>query len=161
MKKNIPLILNSLATVFVAVVLLFAFLNFSSAPEKRGLFGYKGFIVLSDSMAPEFVAGDYIIDKTVPFETLKVGDVVSYLDDQNVLVTHRVHEVSAEGLLLKGDRNDFIDTTVVNEGNYVGKQQYKVHKLGLIMLKLGQPIVLVGISFVLGIYLLYHFFKKR
>lgn len=160
MRKLIPVMLNSIATVFVAVVLLFAFLNFSSAPEKKGLFGYKGFIVLSDSMVPEFEAGDYIIDQVVPFEELSVGDVVSYMDDKNVLVTHRVHEKTAEELLLKGDGNDFVDTTVVTEQNYVGKHKYTVHKLGLLMIKLGQPIVLVGISLLFAVYLLYHFFKK-
>lgn len=160
MRKLILVILNSLATVFVAVVLLFAFLNFSSAPEKNGLFSYKGFIVLSDSMAPEFEAGDYIIDQVVSFEELSVGDIVSYMDVKNVLVTHRVHEKTAEGLLLKGDGNDFVDTTVVTEQNYIGKHKYTVHKLGVLMIKLGQPIVLVVISLLFGIYLLYHFFKK-
>ncbi|MHC5269380.1 signal peptidase I [Enterococcus sp. LJL98] len=161
MKKKLGLMLNGLTTLFVGLILTFALLNFLSEPGKQGLFGYKGYIVLSDSMQPVFSAGDYIIDRQVPYAQLKVGDVVSYLDsEQAVIVTHRIVAITDEGLAVQGDGNDFIDQTFVTKENFIGKQEYKISKLGHLMLNLSQPIVLIGISFVFGILLLYGFFKR-
>ncbi|MBM7710298.1 signal peptidase [Enterococcus lemanii] len=133
-------------TIVVAVVLLFALLNFFSGPDKNGLFGYKGYIVLSDSMKPTFSTGDYIIDELPALKEIQVGDVLSYMDTDKKVVTHRVAEITEEGLMLKGDGNSFLDQTIVNQENYIGKQRYVIPKLGAVMVKLSQPLMLVIIS---------------
>lgn len=161
MKKGMNLVFQSIATVCVIVILTFAVLNFFSAPEKKGLFGYKGFIVLSDSMQPAFAAGDYIINQVTPFEEVKLGDTITYLDAQEVVVTHRVVGEEAGELLLKGDGNDFTDQTLVNTENYVGKHRYTIPKLGSLMVKLSQPLVLVGISLLFLVLLIYNEFKRN
>lgn len=161
MKKGMNLAFHSVVTVFVIVVLSFAILNFFSGPGKKGLFGYKGFIVLSDSMKPTFAAGDYIIDQVIPFEEIKVGDSITYLDEQKTVVTHRVVEETSAGLLLKGDGNEFTDQTLVNSENYVGKHHYTIPKLGSLMVKLSQPLVLVGISLLFLALLIYNEFKRN
>ena len=161
MKTTIKFTLNFLATIFVAVVLLFALLNFFSGPEKKGLFGYKGFIVLSDSMKPAFAAGDYIIDELPALEQAKVGDVLTYSDEDHNVVTHRVVEVTSTGLALKGDGNDFVDSTIVTQENYIGKQSYVIPKLGSVMVKLSQPLTLVVISLLFLGLLIYQQSRKN
>lgn len=159
MKKYIKIIFNFIMTIVVIIVLLFALLNFFSGPEKKGLFGYKGFIVLSDSMKPSFEAGDYIIDKMVDLKTIQVGDVVSYYDESDQIVTHRVVETTPEGYVLQGDGNEVTDTTFVTTENYIGQQAYSVSKLGTIMLKLSHPLALVGISLLFLLMLIYQKFR--
>ncbi|MGI6155664.1 MAG: signal peptidase I [Enterococcus lemanii] len=159
MKKYIKIIFNFIMTIVVIIVLLFALLNFFSGPEKKGLFGYKGFIVLSDSMKPSFEAGDYIIDKMVDLKTIQVGDVVSYYDESDQIVTHRVVEITPEGYVLQGDGNEVTDTTFVTTENYIGQQAYRVSKLGTIMLKLSHPLALVGISLLFLLMLIYQKFR--
>lgn len=159
MKKYIKIIFNFIMTIVVIIVLLFALLNFFSGPEKKGLFGYKGFIVLSDSMKPSFEAGDYIIDKMVDLKTIQVGDVVSYYDKSDQIVTHRVVEITPQGYVLQGDGNEVTDTTFVTNENYIGRQAYSVSKLGTIMLKLSHPLVLVGISLLFLLMLIYQKFR--
>lgn len=159
MKKYIKIIFNFIMTIVVIIVLLFALLNFFSGPEKKGLFGYKGFIVLSDSMKPSFEAGDYIIDKMVDLKTIQVGDVVSYYDESDQIVTHRVVEITPEGYVLQGDGNEVTDTTFVTTENYIGQQAYSVSKLGTIMLKLSHPLALVGISLLFLLMLIYQKFR--
>lgn len=146
MKKHIKIIFDFIMTIVVAVVLLFALLNFFSGPDKNGLFGYKGYIVLSDSMKPTFSTGDYIIDELPALKEIQVGDVLSYMDTDKKVVTHRVAEITEEGLMLKGDGNSFLDQTIVNQENYIGKQRYVIPKLGAVMVKLSQPLMLVIIS---------------
>lgn len=159
MKTTIRFIFNTIATILVGAILLFALLNFFSGPEKKGLFGYKGFIVLSDSMKPSFEAGDYIIDKMVDLKTIQVGDVVSYYDKSDQIVTHRVVEITPQGYVLQGDGNEVTDTTFVTNENYIGRQAYSVSKLGTIMLKLSHPLVLVGISLLFLLMLIYQKFR--
>lgn len=159
MKTTIRFIFNTIATILVGAILLFALLNFFSGPEKKGLFGYKGFIVLSDSMKPSFEAGDYIIDKMVDLKTIQVGDVVSYYDESDQIVTHRVVEITPQGYVLQGDGNEVTDTTFVTNENYIGRQAYSVSKLGTIMLKLSHPLVLVGISLLFLLMLIYQKFR--
>lgn len=146
MKKYIKIIFNFIMTIVVIIVLLFALLNFFSGPDKNGLFGYKGYIVLSDSMKPTFSTGDYIIDELPALKEIQVGDVLSYMDTDKKVVTHRVAEITEEGLMLKGDGNSFLDQTIVNQENYIGKQRYVIPKLGAVMVKLSQPLMLVIIS---------------
>lgn len=161
MKTTSRFIFNTIATILVGAILLFALLNFFSGPDKQGLFGYKGFIVLSDSMNPEFAAGDYVIDQLSPFDQSQVGDILTYSDETQNIVTHRVAEVTPAGLVLKGDGNDFVDTTIVTQENYIGKQRYVIPKLGSLMVKLSQPLALVAISLLfLGI-LIYQQFRKN
>lgn len=159
MKTTIRFIFNTIATILVGTILLFALLNFFSGPEKKGLFGYKGFIVLSDSMKPSFEAGDYIIDKMVDLKTIQVGDVVSYYDESDQIVTHRVVEITPEGYVLQGDGNEVTDTTFVTTENYIGQQTYRISKLGTIMLKLSHPLALVGISLLFLLMLIYQKFR--
>ena len=46
----------------------------------RSLFGYKAFIVLSNSMAKtDFSAGDLVLVKEVDPDTLQEGDIISYI----------------------------------------------------------------------------------
>ena len=46
----------------------------------RSLFGYKAFVVLSDSMSKtDFSAGDLVLVKDVDAATLKEGDVIAYI----------------------------------------------------------------------------------
>ena len=45
----------------------------------RSLFGFKAFIVISDSMSKtEFSAGDLVLVKEIDPSTLKEGDIISY-----------------------------------------------------------------------------------
>ncbi|WP_277631234.1 hypothetical protein [Atopococcus tabaci] len=52
---------NTILFIITVLVVGIALLNFFSSPDGKGLFGYKGYTVLSGSMEPEISAGDYIL----------------------------------------------------------------------------------------------------
>lgn len=160
MKKTISTVLNVIATIFVAIVLLFAFLNYSSAADGKGLFGYKGYTVLSDSMRGTFDSGDYIIDQLTPYDELKVGDVISYLHDDQTIVTHRITSITDKGITVKGDTNPNVDDVLITKDNYIGQYRYRIPKLGYVSSQLSNPIILISICFAIAILLLVLYFKK-
>ena len=67
----------------------------------RSIFGYKAFIVLSDSMsATDFSAGDLILSKEVDPTTLQAGDIISFQstdpDNYGEVVTHKIRELTTD-----------------------------------------------------------------
>ncbi|MFV0529542.1 MAG: signal peptidase I [Lachnospiraceae bacterium] len=154
-------IINIAATIIVCVILLFSIMNYLSSPNGKGLFGYKAYIVLSDSMSPEFVAGDYIIDKMSPYEEIESGDIITYVLETNTIITHRVTEISPEGITVQGDSNDNVDETLVTADNYIGTQTYMIPGIGKLLVKLQTPLVLIVIGVLMALYLLYLFFRGQ
>ena len=69
------------------------------------------YIVRSDSMKPVFSAGDLIIT-TSPKFPIKVGAIITYQNGEN-LVTHRVVDITANGVITKGDDNNTPDNPMV------------------------------------------------
>lgn len=83
MKKVLNIVKNILVwlVVLVAVAMMvFTIVSVNTFDRNdRDIFGYRCYIVLSDSMsATDFDAGDLILVKKVDPTTLKEGDIISY-----------------------------------------------------------------------------------
>ena len=83
MKKALSIVKTIVVILLVIVAVGMMIFTIVSAAtfdrNDRDLFGYKAFIVLSDSMsATDFDAGDLVIVKEVDPATLKEGDIISY-----------------------------------------------------------------------------------
>ncbi len=76
--------------------------------------------ITSDSMYPRLKTGDCVICADVPFEQLKVGDMISF-SNTGELVTHEIIRVNDNGTVTtKGSRNTY-DDGEISESYYVGK----------------------------------------
>lgn len=75
---KLRIVMNAILTIVVIFVCSLAALNFFSAPDRQGLFGYKGYTVISGSMKPTLEVGDYIVIKEIPFEKVQKGDIISF-----------------------------------------------------------------------------------
>lgn len=69
-------------------------------------FGYGAAVVLSGSMEPTFSAGDMIIVKDT--DGFEVGDIVVF-QEKDILIVHRIIEVSSQSVTTKGDANNTAD----------------------------------------------------
>lgn len=94
MKKALKIIKSVLVWTLVAAVvciMIFTIVSVTTFDQAdRSIFGYKAFIVLSDSMsATDFDVGDLIISQEVDPATLKEGDIISYqsINDEPVNIT--------------------------------------------------------------------------
>jgi len=90
--------------------------------------GWHGEIFLINftgwSMAPALRPGDTLLCLKIPFENLRVGDIVAhynpiYLD--HPLVAHRVVETADGKIRTKGDNNPSPDKYYLDNEWYVGK----------------------------------------
>lgn len=94
--------------------------------------GYRPLIVQSGSMEPTIMTGDVIIIAT-PI-SYQVNDVITFLDPENGVITHRIVEVKNNALgkayLTKGDANRTQDEGLVAEQQILGKTVLKIPRLG-------------------------------
>lgn len=106
----------------------------------RNLFGYKAFIVLSDSMSKtDFDAGDLVLVKEVDCATLREGDIIAYTSQNDAnygeTVTHKIRRLTTDangnpGFVTYGTTTDTDDETVVTYPYVLGKYQSRIPKVG-------------------------------
>ncbi len=119
-----------LCVIFIPIIILNVVMivrSYTDPDHIPSVFGYSPVIVLSGSMSPAFETGDMIIlQKTDPY-TLKVNDVICYMEEESA-VTHRIMEVQQQDgapvYVTRGDANNAEDTTPVLpeqvQGKYTG-----------------------------------------
>lgn len=106
----------------------------------RSLFGYKTFIVLSDSMSKtDFNAGDLVLVKEVDPATLKEGDIISYQSTNEAnygeIVTHKIRKLTTDeeglpGFVTYGTTTDTDDENIVTYSFVLGKYQTRLPGVG-------------------------------
>ena len=107
----------------------------------RQLFGYRAYIVLSDSMSKtDFDAGDLVLVKEVADPSgLKEGDIISYIsqntENYGEVVTHKIRRATTDvsgqpGFITYGTTTDTDDETVVTYPYILGKYTNHIPKVG-------------------------------
>lgn len=106
--------------------------------------GSQTYSVLTSSMAPKYAPGTFLVVKPVPFEELRVGDVITYQIESGkpAVITHRISSISAtqtgeRQFITKGDNNDIEDERPVTELQVRGKLFYAVPYVGFVANSLG------------------------
>lgn len=126
------------ATVGMMIFTLISVNTFDQA--NRSIFGYKFFIVRTDSMkATDFDAGDIIFVKNVDPATLQVGDIIAFTS-QNTnnfgeTVTHKIREITTNAngdpaFITYGTTTDTNDETAVTYPYVLGKYTGRIPKVG-------------------------------
>ena len=127
MRKALNIIKNIFVWLMVALavcMMIFTVVSVNTFDRNdRDLFGYKAFIVLTDSMSKtDFDAGDLVLVKEVDPSTLKEGDIISYTsqNSQNYgeTVSHKIRSLTTDangepGFITYGTTTDTDDETVV------------------------------------------------
>lgn len=140
--------LSTIWTVFVwiVVVIAVAMMIFTIVSvntfnrNDRDLFGYKAFIVLSDSMAAtDFDAGDLVLVKEVQPRELKEGDIIAYQSRNSAnfgeTVTHKIRALTTTedgepGFITYGTTTGVDDETIVTYPFVLGRYEFAIPKLG-------------------------------
>lgn len=144
MKKVLNIVKTTLVWLMVLLavsMMIFTVISCTTFNRNdRSLFGYKMYIVNSDSMAAtDFNAGDLIFVKEVDPRTLKEGDIITFMSQDTEsfgeTVTHKIRSrtVDAEGnpgFVTYGTTTNTDDETIVTENYVLGKYQGHIPKLG-------------------------------
>lgn len=130
--NKIRTIWDGVTTVLVAVVVILAVLLVGAR-----LVGFQVFTVLSGSMEPTYHTGSLIYVKEVDYRDIEVGQVITFMLDEDTVATHRVIEVvpdetdaSVLRYRTKGDANDAEDGSLVHYKNVIGTPVFTIPYLG-------------------------------
>lgn len=137
MPKNVKKIWDTVTSVLVALVVVFAVFLMGSR-----LVGLQVFNVISGSMEPTYSVGDLLYVKTVDPDSVKVGDPITFvLNEDLVVATHRVVKVDSEARLFttKGDANEHEDASPVHFNNLVGVPVFAIPLLGYVSAYIQSP----------------------
>lgn len=143
MKKSLDIIKRAFTTLIAILAILMAIFTVVSVNtfnrKDRSIFGYKAFIVLSDSMsATDFSAGDLVISKEVSASEIKEADIISFISSDNdsygEVFTHKVRSINNNNgeisFITYGTTTGVDDDTPVSEYNLLGKYAFSIPKLG-------------------------------
>lgn len=140
MNRTVKRIWNTFTTIIVAVVIIMALMLVGVR-----LAGFQVFSVLSGSMEPEYQTGSLIYVRDVEPEAVQVGQVITFVLDENLTVaTHRVIDIQTgeDGLLrfyTKGDANESADGSPVHENNLLGSPVFTIPYLGYVASYIQNP----------------------
>lgn len=159
-KKTLKIFSNILLGLVLAIILFFAFAFASSKSDDGSIFGYRFFNTFSSSMEGEYNKGDLVITQEVPFDTLEVGDVISYKPEPNeqLRVTNRVaiidmdYDNTGERILrTMGNSSDVLDPYVVTGSLAPSKVTGRIPAIGDVVEWTGDNIKLIIVIVVLMI----------
>ena len=130
-------------TVFAVAIFMMVFTIVSSSVlgrNDKSLFGYRMYIVNSDSMsATDFSAGDLIFVKEVDPTTLVEGDIITYISQDTEsfgeIITHKIRTKTVDasgsnGFITYGTTTDKDDEVVVTYPFIMGKYTSRIAKAG-------------------------------
>lgn len=118
--------------------------------------GIKTYVIISGSMEPNYNIGDIVIAQETNSKDLKVGDVISFREGENV-VTHRISREVNEGnnrvFKTQGDNNNTEDLWEVSSNAIEGKVIGKIPGVGKITLMLQDKVAILFVILVFYAYL--------
>lgn len=143
-KKILNTVGNAIAWALVVLAVFMIIFTIISTTvlerSERNLFGYRGFVVLSDSMsATDFDAGDIVFVRSVDPATLKEGDIISYISvepgREGDVITHKIRSLVTDengnpGFITYGTTTDTDDEIVVTYPMVAGKYAFSLPGIG-------------------------------
>ena len=132
MNRKVKKVWDIVSSVLVGLVVLLAVLLVGAR-----LVGLQVFTVLSGSMEPTYHTGSLIYVKKVDPYTIKEGQPITFLLDENTVATHRVvgivpdeEDPTVIRFRTKGDANEAEDGGLVHYKNVIGTPIFSIPRLG-------------------------------
>jgi len=142
----------------IVVILIYNIILIAISSENVSIinmFGYKSYIIKTNSMEPTISINDVIIAKKVEKEKITVGDVITFLQDGEV-ITHRITKIAENGeYTTKGDNNNIEDIFKTTYENIEGKHIVTIPYLGKLVQILDNKIVFLIITLVALIFIFF------
>lgn len=122
-KSKAKIVISIILDVVLVLMVLYIggtlFLRNTSGNPHASLFGITTHLVTTGSMEPNIHEGDIIIVKES--EVYELGDVITYIREDGLSITHRIISVELDGYIVKGDANPEQDPGTIKPEQIVGK----------------------------------------
>lgn len=153
-RKKRMQVLKKILSIFIIIFIyniILIFISLENVSTGIGIFGYRAYIISSNSMEPTISLGDVVITKSYKKEKIYTGDVITFKQDGEV-ITHRILKIedTNEGTVYttKGDNNNIEDTEQITYSQIQGKSILTIPYLGKIILMLNNKIIVLIIILV-------------
>ena len=139
--KTVGNVLTVLLAIAAVCMMIFTILSVRTFDRNdRDLFGYKAYIVRTDSMsATDFDAGDLVLIKEVDPSTLQVGDIITFTSQDSAsfgeTFTHKIRSITLDengerSYVTYGTTTGTDDPTPTSDAFILGKYQRAIPKVG-------------------------------
>ena len=132
--KTFKKVWDGFTTVLVALVVILAILLVGVR-----LVGLQVYTVLSGSMEPTYETGALIYVKNIDYKALTVGDVITFMLDEDTIATHRIvgvvpdeEDETVVRFRTKGDANEAEDGSLVHYKNVIGTPVFTIPYMGYV-----------------------------
>ncbi len=150
-RRIAKIVMNVLCILLFIILVLVIYaklkVTFTENKASANYFGYRIFEIASGSMEPTLKKNDIILVK-VNNKDIKKDDVISYVGENDAIITHRVVRIEDDSLIVKGDANNTTDTPI-ERNQVIGKMVKSYAGLGIWKRILTEPktLILLFITF--------------
>lgn len=144
MKKVLNIIKSVLVwliVIFAVAMMIFTIVSVNTFDQNhRSIFGYKFFVVRTDSMAAtDFDAGDIVLIKETDPSTLQAGDIIAYIsqdtESYGETVTHKIRRLTTTesgqpGFITYGTTTNTDDRIIVTYPYVLGQYTGRIPNVG-------------------------------
>ncbi len=167
-KRNRNLKVTKIIINIIAIVLLYniilILISCVNKIDNISLFGFKAYIITTDSMQPSINKEDVVVVKKEEEDKINVGDVITFNQNGKV-ITHRITNIEEqEGKKIyttKGDNNNLEDKEKIDYSVIEGKNILVIPKLGYVINILENQIVFLFIVLIILILIFYKIKKQE
>lgn len=145
-KILIVLIMTILCSIlFVGgVILVNSYKNPNNVPS---FFGWKPFIVLSETMENEIMDGDIVVVKQIDTNLLEDNDIIAYKNNNEMVIISRIIEIEKEDektkYKIKADNSRNKDIEYILPEQIEGIYKFRIAKLGNFAIFIQTPIGMI------------------
>ena len=158
-RKENAKVIKKIIEIF-AIILIYNIILIAISTENNmslfNIFGYKSYVIKTTSMEPTININDVVLTQKVEQQDLMVGDVITFLQNREV-ITHRITKIEEnEGKVeytTKGDNNNIEDIFKISYENIEGKHVLTIPYLGKIVQILDNKLVFLIILLIILIFM--------
>lgn len=143
-KRALKWIVNILSVLLLLLLVLAVYGKATSVfggKSYPNYFGYTFFSVASGSMEPTLYINDVILVK-IGNEDIAENDIITFINQKDEIITHRVLTINGDLLTVKGDNNNTIDAPI-NKDQVIGKTVKVFPKLSIWQKIMSEPKILI------------------
>ena len=120
--KKILLIIATFIVLLLGLITLITYVN-KSNNTLTSFLGYSSAISSGSSMSPNIKENELLI--IYKRDKYSVNDIITFKNDEDIIVTHRIIDINDNKYITKGDNNNFTDGYKVKTNDIYGKVIYK------------------------------------
>lgn len=155
-KKQKIKIIKKVLEIVTIILIYNIILSVVSSTNKISIinvFGYKSYIIKTNSMEPTININDVLITKKVKKDEIKTGDIITFIKNGEI-ITHRITQITEnDEYTTKGDNNNIEDSFTISYENIEGKHILTIPHLGKIVEILDNKILFLIIILIILIFI--------